>query len=130
MNLECKVKRQILLDLNEEEGFELTEEDLTTEGEIITIWEECGPDYQQWFDVDFGEYEDHEIPYSHYVEEYYSATKFARELPDGTWIRFDSICAIGLIDQSDLDLEFENYDVIEVEMMEETVVTKVFRVKK
>lgn len=129
MKAEFKVKRQILLDLNEQEEYGLDLEDLLTEEDITEMWNDCSPDLGLWFEVDFGEYYDEEIPYSLNVEEYHCSTSFVRELP-GFWIRFDNIRAIGLIDQSDLDLKFDEYNVVEVEPTNEPIQIMTFKVKK
>lgn len=39
-----KVKRQILLDLAEEQAFDLDDTNLDTEEAIAQEWEDCGPD--------------------------------------------------------------------------------------
>lgn len=129
MKAEFKVKRQILLDLVDEQGFDLDGTDLATEEGVAEAWEDCGPDYGEWFNHYFGGYEDEEIPASLGVEEYHCSRDYARLLPDGSWIRYSEMLPTNDLDIDDLDLSFEDYDVKALTMQEEVVTVKVFEVE-
>lgn len=126
MKTEFKVKKQILLDLREEQEYDLDETNLNTEEGIAQEWDDCSPDFSDWFDEDFGDYEDERIPYSLYTEEYYVTQNIARQLPDGTWIRFKEFYPTNDLCLGDLYLEFEDYNVHPIWMVEEVTTVRRF----
>lgn len=126
MKTEFKVKKQILLDLREAQEYGLDETNLDTEQGVAQEWDDCRPDFSDWFDEDFGDYEDERIPYSLYTEEYYVTQNIARQLPDSSWIRFKEFYPTNDLCLSELYLNFEDYDVHPIWMVEEVTTVRRF----